>query len=78
MTCAWVPPHPTPGNIGALGARPRGREGIVHSAKVLLLRFQCHLCPGPRLLLYWNRFIQCGNFVTFLVEGNFLFSTSER
>lgn len=28
--------------------------------------------PSPHLLLYWNRFVQCGNFVTFLMEGNFL------
>lgn len=53
--------------------------GIVHSAKVLLLRFQwvlVHsllLCPGPRLLLYWNLFVQHGTFVTFLIELNFLF-----
>lgn len=53
--------------------------GIVHSAKVLLLRFQwvpvnsLLLCPGPHLLLYWNQFVQCGNFVTFLIKGSILF-----
>ena len=31
------------------------------------------LRPGPHLLLYWNQFVQHGNFVTFLPEGNFLF-----
>lgn len=68
------------GNFEALSVPPRGRVGIVvHSAKVLLLRFQwvpVHSLlplPQPHLLLYWNRFIQCGNFVTFLIEGNFLF-----
>lgn len=53
--------------------------GIVHSAKVLLLRFQwvpvnsLLLCPGPHLLLYRNQFVQCGNFVTFLIKGSILF-----
>ena len=53
--------------------------GTAPSAKVLLLRFpwvpvnSWLLRPGPHLLLYWNQFVQHGNFVTFLTEGNFLF-----
>ena len=60
-------------------APPRGPVGTAPSAKVLLLRFpwvpvnSWLLRPGPHLLLYWNQFVQHGNFVTFLTEGNFLF-----
>lgn len=70
-------PVPAGTDRAASQTPPRGPVGIVHCAKVLLLRFQWVLvnswllCPVPHLLLHWNQFVQRGNFATFLIAGNF-------